>query len=133
MAALVLGMAWSRLVSIQMDRYALLFVPALCAAYFSWLLYGPEIVRDKIAIAFAVAGLLAFPFNLEKGVAWRNDYIAQMVAFEGDLSAGLSWQELVDKDLEGFARWYQHPDVLAENMRILNQAKIGPIGRAVPR
>ena len=76
-------MAWSRLVSIQMDRYALLFVPALCAAYFSWLLYGPEIVRDKSAIAFAVAGPLAFPFNLKKGVAWRNDYIAQMETFRG--------------------------------------------------
>ena len=75
MAALVVAIAWGRAGWVPRfgipDRYALFSVPALCAAYFAWILYGPEPLRDRIAIAFAAAGLLALPLNLREGNWWR--------------------------------------------------------------
>lgn len=133
--ALVLVMAWGRagwVPSFGMpDRYALLSVPGLCAAYFAWMLYGPEAVRDRIAIAFAITSLLALPFNIRDGLAWRDWYVTGMRAFEHDLSAGSSWQELGDKHHNFLMHWNR--DVLVERMRMLHGAKIGPLGRATPR
>jgi hypothetical protein len=132
--ALVLVMAWGRagwVPSFGMpDRYALLSVPGLCAAYFAWMLYGPEAVRDRIAIAFAITSLLALPFNIRDGLAWRDWYVNGMRAFEHDLSAGSSWQELGDKHHNFLMHWNR--DVLVERMRMLQRAKIGPLGRATP-
>jgi hypothetical protein len=142
MTALVLGMARKRPAGAMADRYALLFAPALCAAYLVWVLYGPKSIRDRISLAFVVAVLLAFPFNLREGAAWTADYTAKMATFELDLSSKLSWQGLVEKDLEDVAqwthnpevaRWTHNPEVLVESMRLLNESKIGPIGRVAPR
>ena len=113
------------------DRYALLSVPALCAAYFAWLLYGPIGARDRIANAFAIAALLALPFNVREGLAGLDWYVTGMQAFEQDLADGLSWQEIGDKN-EPFLAHGDGP-VLVERMRMLHDAKIGPLGRATPR
>jgi len=132
--ALVLVMGWGRAGWVPRfgmpDRYALLSVPGLCAAYFAWMLYGPEAVRDRIAIAFAITSLLALPFNIRDGLAWRDWYVTGMRAFEHDLSAGSSWQELGDKHHNFLMHWNR--DVLVERMRMLHRAKIGPLGRATP-
>ena len=103
----------------------------MCAAYFAWILYGPEPLRDRIAIAFAAAGLVALPLNLREGNWWRWWYAGNMTAFERDLSAGLSWQELGDKHYEFLLHWNR--DALVERMQMLHEAKIGPLGRAEPR
>src|SRR5690242_10403584 len=109
MAALVVAIAWGRAGWVPRfgipDRYALFSVPALCAAYFAWILYGPEPLRDRIAIAFAAAGLLALPLNLREGNWWRGWYAGNMTAFERDLSAGLPWQELADKHYPFLLHW----------------------------
>jgi hypothetical protein len=73
------------------DLYALLSVPALCAAYFAWILYGAERVRDLIATTFSIAALAALPFNLIEGRSYSEAYSSGMKAFEQDLSHGLSW------------------------------------------
>jgi hypothetical protein len=135
MAALVLAMAWGRAGWVPVydmpDRYALLSVPALCAAYFAWILYGTEGVGNRVAIAFAIAGLLALPFNLREGNWLRRWYASGMAAFEQDLSAGLSWQELADKHYKFLLHWDRSG--LVESMKMLHDAKIGPLGRAAPR
>jgi hypothetical protein len=135
MAALVLAMAWGRAGWVPVydmpDRYALLSVPALCAAYFAWILYATEAVANRVAIAFAIAGLLALPFNLREGNWWRRWYASGMAAFEQDLSAGLSWQELADKHYKFLLHWDRSG--LVESMKMLHDAKIGPLGRAAPR
>jgi hypothetical protein len=135
MAALVLAMAWGRARWVPLqgmpDRYVLLSVPALCAAYFAWILYGSEPIRNWIAIAFAIAGLLALPFNVREGNAWRRWYVAGMRSFEQDLFAGFSWQELGDKHYKFLLHWNR--DALVERMGMLHDGKIGPLGRAVGR
>jgi hypothetical protein len=135
MAALVLAMAWGRAGWVPSfglpDRYALLSVPALCAVYFAWILYGPEIVRDRIAITFVIAFLVALPFNLQQGRAWRDWYVIGMQAFEQDLSRGLPWQELGDRHCKFLLHWDR--DALVERMRMLHAARTGPLGRAAPR
>ena len=66
----------------------MLSAPALCAAYFAWLLYGPETARDRITIVFAITALLALPFNIREGLAYRDSYVGGMQAFEQDLAVG---------------------------------------------
>ncbi len=135
MAALVVAVAWGRAGSVPRfgmpDRYALLGVPALCVVYFAWILYGPQIVRDRIAITFVIAMLVALPFNLRQGRAWRDWYVTGMQSFEQDLSDGLSWQELGDRHHEFLLRWDR--EALIERLRMLYEAKTGPLGRATPR
>jgi hypothetical protein len=134
MTALFLALAWGRAGKVPSwgmpDRYALLAAPSLCAAYFTWLLYGPEKIRDQVAIAFAITSLVALPFNLQEGYWWVRGYDMLMTEMEEDLSAGLSWQELIDKD-QIFTYWTT--DGLVEYMEMLHKAKIGPLGRANPR
>jgi hypothetical protein len=112
-------------------RYSLLSVPGLSAAYFAWLLYGPANLRDRVAVAFAIVSLLALPFNLREARGDQAYYAEGMDAFEQDLSAGLSWQELGDKHYRFLMHWDR--DRLVEGMRMLNEAKIGPLGRLTPR
>jgi hypothetical protein len=126
--ALVVLLAWGRAGWVPLfgmpDRYALLSVPGLCAVYFAWILYGPEIPRKVVAITFAIAVLLALPFNVRKGLGLRDAYVAGMQAFERDLADGFSWRELGERNQEFLFGW-DH-DLLIEGMRMLHEAKIGP-------
>jgi len=131
MAALILGLAWGRSQSLgTFSRYALLTVPGLCAVYFMWILYEPETTRNRVAIAFAIALLLALPFNVRDGLDERDWYVTNMRAFEQDLAKGLSWQELADRH-QFLLPWDR--DGLVKGMRMLHEAKIDPFGRGVPR
>ena len=135
MATLVVAVAWGRAGWVphygMPGRYALLSVPGLCAAYFTWVLYGPETVSDRIAIAFAITSLLALPFNVRVGNSFRHYYTEGMTSFELDLSAGLSWQQLGDKHSGFLLHWDR--DALIERMKMLHDAHIGPFDRANPR
>jgi hypothetical protein len=135
MAGLAGAVAWGRAGLVQLigmqTRYSLLSVPGLCAAYFAWLLYGPETLRDRVAVAFAITSLLALPFNLREVRGDQRYYAEGMDAFERDLSAGLSWQELGDKHSKFLMNWDR--DALVQDMRMLNEAKIGTLGSATPR
>jgi hypothetical protein len=98
----------------------------------AWIIYGVEPLRDRIATVFAIAALVALPFNLYDGYSWRRQYVAGMKAFEQDLSAGLSLRVLADKHAD-FFKFEGYEDYIYERMRMLHDAKIGPIGRAAPR
>jgi hypothetical protein len=129
MAALTLVIARSRAAGIAIpDRYVLLSVPAPCAAYFAWLLYGSETARNRLANAFAIVALLALPLNVRSGVAFRDYYVSGMQAFERDLADGSSWQQLSDRHKQFLLNGTQ----LVERMQMLHDAKIGPLGRAAP-
>jgi hypothetical protein len=84
-----------------------------------------------MAMMFAVAGLAALPLNVREGLVWRDWYAAGMHAFEQDLSDGRSWRELGERHYLFLMHWDR--DGLVERMRMLNRAKIGPLGRAMPR
>jgi hypothetical protein len=96
-----------------------------------WILYGLETTRNRVAIAFAIAMLLALPFNVREGLAVRDWYVTNMRAFEQDLAKGLSWHEPADRHYQFLLPW-DH-DGLVERMRMLYEAKIDPFGRGVPR
>ena len=135
-ATLVLVMAWGRAGAESRGwglpaRYALLLAPGLCAAYFSWMLYGPEAARNRVAAVFAIVALAAFPFNLWDGISWRSEYVTGMKAFEQDLSAGMPLYELAHKHA-GFLHKKDYEASVYERMRLLHDAKIGPIGAAAP-
>jgi hypothetical protein len=129
-------MAWGRAGWVPLyglpDSYIALSVPGLCAAYFAWLLYGPPTTRDRATKAFAIAALLALPFNVEHGLASRASYVADRQGFENELAEGLSWQELADRHWQLLFPFPGGRDPLIEYARMLHEAKIGPFGRAAP-
>jgi hypothetical protein len=126
-AALVLLMGWGRAGFVPLygmpGRYALLSVPGLCAAYFSWILYGPHGTRDRVAMVFAVAVLLALPFNLRQGLGHRDAYVALMQGFEQNLAKGMSWRELAERQTGSEVEWVE---LYAKGMEMLHEAKMGP-------
>jgi hypothetical protein len=127
-AALVLLMGWGRAGWVPIygmpSRYVLLSVPGLCAAYFSWILYGPDGTRDRVTMVFAVAVLLALPFNLRQGLGHRDAYVELMRGFEQNVAKGMSWRELAERQTKGFIRW--DPELDAKGMEMLHEAKMGP-------
>ena len=48
-------------------------------------------------MVFAVAVLLALPFNLRQGIEYRDAYVTIMQAFEQDLAEGMSSRELAER------------------------------------
>ncbi|MBV8336779.1 MAG: hypothetical protein JO358_15355 [Alphaproteobacteria bacterium] len=133
-AALVLALAYGRAGWVPLygmpDSYIAMSVPGLCAAYFAWLLYGPAITRNRIANAFAIAGLLALPFNVYHGLAMRVAHEDRMRVLEQDLAEGLSWREIADGHWQILFPWDRN--TLIEYAGMLHDAKIGPFGRAPP-
>jgi hypothetical protein len=137
MAALVIATALGRAAWVPLqgmpDRYVVISVPGLCAAYFAWLLYGPVIARERVANAFAIVALLAFPLNLKEGLTGLGRCVADTQAFEQDLADGLSWQELAERHQRILFPFPDGRDTLIEYARMLHEAKIGPLGRAASR
>jgi hypothetical protein len=136
--ALILGIAWGRASTLASyplpDRYGFFIAPGLCAVYFAWILYGPQTARHLIPTAIAIVVLVALPFNLQAGKAWRSNYVAGMRAVERDLSAALSLEELSQKHaFFFFGKPNDYSGALAERMRMLREAKIGPLGSTAPR
>ena len=129
MGVLILAIAVGRAGWVQLwgglaNRYALLSAPGLCAAYFAWMLYGPDMARDRVGIAFAIAVLFALPFNVRTGLGYRDIYVAGMRAFEQDFAKGLSWQELGERH-EKFLMDWNNPAVM-KGMQMLQEAQMGP-------
>jgi hypothetical protein len=126
MVALILVTAWGRAGAGwgMPPRYALLSAPGLCAIYFALILYAPDIARNQLATAFAIAVLLALPFNVRSGLAQRDAYVAGMHAFEQDLANGLSWRELGERHQKFLMDW-DHTSVM-EGLQMLQEAQMGP-------
>jgi len=134
MAALVLAMAWGRAGWVPLyglpDRYVALSVPGLCALYFAWLLYGRQTARNRVANAFAVAALVALPFNVQHGLAVRALYVADTQAFGHELAEGLSWQELADRHQELLFPFPGGRGMLIENWQEIVLVGILPFSHA---
>jgi hypothetical protein len=134
MTGLVLMLAWGRAGLVPYDgmpgRYALLSLPGLCAIYFAWILYGPQTARDRVAIAFTIAALLALPFNIRSGLRQAEvfqTYAIRAQAFEQDLADGLTWPELEAKHKQFIfdqGSWWK--DNMSKGFQMLHEAKIGP-------
>jgi hypothetical protein len=140
MTSLILMLAWGRAGLVPFfgmpGRYALLSVPGLCAIYFAWIIYGPQTARDRVAIAFTIAALLALPFNIPWGLWYLEGYqtyAKRAQAFEQDLADGLTWPELEEKHKQFVFEWHDWWTRMSEGFQILHEANIGPYGRTAPR
>ena len=128
LAILALAVGWGRAGLVSTvglpDRYTLLAVPAFCAAYFIWVLYGPRVSRRFVLTGLLVGmSLLAWP-NTQAGFAWRDWYVRGMSAFEQDLRAGVPRSVLAERHHTFLLHWDQTK--LESGLHMLKRAGIGP-------
>lgn len=106
------------------DRYVMVTLPALLAAWFAWQLFGP--VRVRRVVHALVLGLVVVlvPFNTAKGYEWRDWQTAGMDAVERDLGAGVPLEAMVERHGDFLMHW--DDELLAARMAMLQRAGIGP-------
>ncbi len=102
-------------------RYVTLAVPAWCAAYFAWSLYGGRaaaLARGTLA----VAALGALWGNTSFGLEYARELRGQLGAFERDLAAGVPLHALLHR----YGPWlHPHQDVPGRYLPMLARAGVG--------
>jgi hypothetical protein len=109
------------------DRYAILSLPGLVGAWFAWQLYGPARARAVAHGALLVAAVVLLPYNVERGEAWRDWYVAGAAAVNRDIDAGLGRDELVRRHGKYLMHWDDRR--LAWGIDILRDEGVGPFAR----
>jgi len=112
------------------SRYVLLAAPGLCAVYFTGLLYGRGWVRRAFPAALAAGMALLFPLNTWMGFERRAWFGAGFAAFERDLAAGASKQQLAQRHHEFMLHWDEA--LMALSLQQLHDARIGPFAAWEP-
>jgi hypothetical protein len=105
-------------------RYVLLAAPGMCMIYFALLLYGRPRLRRAGPAAMAVLLLLLYPLNTWAGLGRRDWFGAGFAAFEHDLAAGASPEQLAERHHRFMLHW--DSALMASGMRMLRDARIGP-------
>lgn len=98
------------------SRYMLLSVPALCAAYLVWELYGQRAARPAQAVLLAVV-IAILPVNASRGFSWRDWYVQGMQGVEADVAAGRTPEQLAQRHRPFLLRWNQ--DLLTQDIKLL--------------
>jgi hypothetical protein len=107
-------------------RYVTLAVPALLCLYYVWQLYGPPAVRPRVQAALcAFAGLL-FLLNVPVAFKYGGSQYRIKAGFERDLRDGVPVYLLVKRHTPAI---HPNQDVLAESLRLLRRAGVGPFAR----
>ena len=132
MAVLALAIGWGRAAgmvatNVLPDRYALLSVPALIAAYLALELYAPRNWGAAGQAALAGAFVLLLPFNTEAGFRWRDWYVAGMQRVENDLADGVPRDALASRHRAFLLHWNE--ELLRNDLALLRTAGIGPFAR----
>ncbi|MDP9404455.1 MAG: hypothetical protein M3P85_14290 [Actinomycetota bacterium] len=112
------------------ERYVLLAVPALCAAYFASQLYSPPTVRRLMQGGLLAVMIVMLPINTSDGFTWRDWYGSGMGAVERDLDAGIPRSQLAARHQSFLLHW--NLDMLEANMEMLRRAGIGPFRHLQP-
>jgi hypothetical protein len=126
---LLIGHARAGYAPLMPDRYQLFSVPALCAAYLVWELYGRRAVRSAQA-ALLVAVIVALPVNASRGFSWRAWYVHGMEAVEADIAAGKTPDDLAQRHRVFLLHWNQ--DLLAQDIKLLRDHRHPSFRPAVP-
>jgi hypothetical protein len=129
------GRAANDVVSGLPMRYVLFALPALCATYFIWELYGPVASRGWVQRALCAAMIALLPFNTREGfgvpgrydIGWRGWYVTGMRSVEKDIDDGVPRLEMASRHREFLMHWDEQK--LAAGMRMLHDARIGPFAR----
>ncbi len=112
------------------SRYVLLAAPGLCAVYFTALLYGRGLLRRAFPVALAAGMALLYPLNTWMGLERRAWFGAGFAAFEQDLAAGASKEQLAARHHEFMLHWDEALMVLS--LQQLHDARIGPFAAWKP-
>lgn len=103
-------------------RYITLSVPAVCAVYVTWSIFGPPRLQRAVRIALFATALAILPANTRWGWQYATDFKSHLTAFETDLRAGTPPYKLVQR----YAYYlHLHHDILTDYMPMLRDAGIG--------
>ncbi len=131
-AVLAAAIGWGRAGSVATvgmpDRYTLLSVPMLLAAYFAFELYGGRTVATVGPVALLLAMLVTLPVNSRDGYRWGEWYRGGMDRVTADIDAGVRIDELAERHRVLLLHWNE--DMLRSRIRMLHDARIGPFARA---
>jgi hypothetical protein len=102
-------------------RYVTLALPAWCAVYFAWSLYGGRISTPARA-TLALAALAAVGSNTAFGLGYARELRAQLGGFEHDMAAGATAHELLHR----YGTWlHPHQEITARYLPMLRRAGVG--------
>jgi hypothetical protein len=121
MASLALGLGMGR--NGFEVRYVTLSVPALCAMYFAWCIYGtPWLQRLIRTLLFATAVVVLVP-NTMWGLRYARDLKSHLGAFEADMVAGTPPYQLIQR----YGGKYLHPHqlIVTDYMPFLRDSRVG--------
>jgi hypothetical protein len=105
-------------------RYVTLALPAWCAAYLVWVIYGGP-ARGWVPAALAVASLAALPGNIGFGLEYARELRGQLGGFERDMAAGVPLHELLHR----YGPWlHPHQDMPQRYLPMLKRAGVGQYG-----
>jgi hypothetical protein len=105
-------------------RYITLALPAWCAVYYVWLIYG-ERARGWAPAALALASFLALWGNTAFGLEYARELRGQLGGFERDLAAGVPLHELLHR----YGPWlHPHQDMPERYLPMLQRAHVGNYG-----
>ncbi len=103
-------------------RYVTLSVPALCAVYFVWSLYGAPRLQNAIRAILLATALIVLVPNTLWGLRYARDLRTHLAAFEADMAAGLSPSQLIHRHAD-----YLHPHhlVILDYLPMLREGQVG--------
>jgi hypothetical protein len=107
-------------------RYVTLSVPALCAAYIAWSIYGSRRFAIFVPGIIFLITLLAFIPNVQWGLSYARDMKSHLRAFESDMIAGTPRYQLISR-YNGYL--HPHDGVLMDYMPMLRDAGAGSFAR----
>lgn len=127
-AVLALAIGWGRAgraaaTGRMPTRYVLLAAPGLCAVYFTALLYARGWARRAVPAALAAGFALLFPLNTWMGFERRDWFGAGFAAFERDLAAGASKEDLARRHHGFMLHWDEA--LMAASLQQLHDAGVG--------
>ncbi len=119
LASLALGLGLGR--NGFETRYVTLALPAWCALYFTWTLYGDR-AGGRMQAALALASVAALWGNTVFGLGYARALRGQLGAFEHDLAAGIPLHELLHR----YGPWlHPHQDMPERYLPMLRRAGVG--------
>ena len=129
--ALVFG--WGRALNIQFydwpSRYIHLGVPALCAAFFIWELYGSPKLRSIAQTVLFSGMFIALPFNMKAGLDYGSRHWQTMNTIEKELLDGTPCSVIAEGHGGFHIIWEEKKTMLTSAMRMLHDAGIMPFAQ----
>ena len=119
LASLALGLGLGR--NGFETRYVTLALPAWCALYFAWALYGDR-ARRWAPAALTLASVAALWGNTVFGLDYARELRGQLGGFERDLAAGVPLHQLLHR----YGPWlHPHQDMPQRYLPMLKRAQVG--------